>query len=118
MGKRFNFISESKGSKLLFALNDDQAPVVVKYKDGRSHKTKEYNLEELIDVKGWKALGNKFPVQSIIEVTQVQEEEKTESKDTTGDLERLKSEIKEEVEKEENQLGLFEGKKKGEDHDQ
>ena len=117
VGKRFNFISESKGSKLLFALNDDQAPVVVKYKDGRSHKTKEYNLEELIDVKGWKALGNKFPVQSIIEVTQVKEE-KAKSDDSKDDLERLKSEIKDEVEKEENQLGLFEGKKKDEDRDQ
>ncbi|XOV94748.1 MAG: DNA gyrase/topoisomerase IV subunit A [Bacteroidota bacterium] len=109
VGKRFNFISEEKGSKLLFALNGEEALVSVKYKDGRSHQTKDFDLTELIDVKGWKAVGNKLPVQNVLEIAQKMEENDDQTSDEADDdsLEQLKSSIKEEVEKEDNQLGLF-----------
>ncbi len=117
--KRFAFISEGKGSKLYFANNSNNAQVEVTYKDGRNKETKEFDLTELIDIKGWKAIGNKFPIQtiqSIILKPEAQEEENedvqedeiiSEEKSPTIDLEQLKSSIKDEVEKEENQLGLF-----------
>lgn len=109
LGKRFNFISETKGSKLYFACNTDDTTVDVKYKEGRSHQNKTFNLEELIDVKGWKAIGNKFPVQNVLEVNPVESEpeEESTSSEEGGTLEQLKSSVKEEVEKEDNQLGLF-----------
>ncbi len=114
IGKRFNFISESRGSKLFFASNQGETTVDVKYKEGRSHQNKTFNLEELIDIKGWKAIGNKFPVQSILEVKEVVAE--NEASETDGDpIEQLKSSIKEEVEKEDNQLGLFNKGKKAEE---
>ncbi len=106
LGKRFSFISESKGSKLLFAGHDGDNVVDVKYKDGRSHKNKEYDLEELIDVKGWKAIGNKFPVQQVLEVNKTSGSSET-AKSEFASLEQLKSSVKEEVENEDNQLGLF-----------
>ena len=112
IGKRFNFISEAKGSKLYYASNTDETTVDVKYKDGRSHQNKIFELDELIDVKGWKAIGNKFPVQNVLEVKKVEKEEPSEAEDDT--LEELKSSIKEEVEKEDNQLGLFNKGKKEE----
>lgn len=115
--KRFLFISESKGSKLLFANNESNANVNVVYKEGRKKESQEYSLEELIEVKGWKAMGNKFPLQTIqsveVIVTEQVEQDQPEpekvdlKEDLNLDIESLKSVIKNEVEKEENQLGLF-----------
>ncbi|MFY0605412.1 MAG: DNA gyrase/topoisomerase IV subunit A [Cyclobacteriaceae bacterium] len=136
--KRYGFISEEKGSKLIFANNSENANLKVTYKEGRKHETKELNLAEVIDVKGWKAMGNRSPIQNIISAELIPEEkpEKEESKeenqeestpeDTTSkapesieqdekapakkvdfDIKSLKDSIKTEVEKEDNQLGLF-----------
>ncbi len=107
IGKRFNFISESKGSKLFFANNDSSTLVDVKYKEGRSHQNKKYELDQLIEVKGWKAIGNKFPVQNLLEVTPIITEKEPVKEEGSNAIEKLKSTIKEEVEQEDNQLGLF-----------
>ena len=126
LNKRFSIVSEAKGSKLLFISKGIQADVEVTYKEGRKHVTKQIDLINLIDIKGWKAIGNKFPVQDIIKVElkktveaapspvevepvkEVTEQEKPEVDTTPSiDLAALKEEIKEEVEDEENQLGLF-----------
>lgn len=104
LNKRFGFIAESKGSKLIFATNHKNTEVLVKYKDGKKQEEKEMELAELIEVKGWKALGNKFPIQTILSVESVGKEE---NKGEEVDLEKLKDTIKHEVEEEENQLDLF-----------
>ena len=74
----------------------------------------ELTLTDLIDVKGWKAIGNKFPVQNVtkIEAEQpfiplVEIEIKKPEADSTDLIEKLKNDIKDEVEDEDNQLGLF-----------
>jgi topoisomerase-4 subunit A len=122
--KRFLFIGESKGSKLFFANNGNNALVEVVYKDGRSKEKKELDLTDLIDIKGWRAIGNKFNIQTVLSIvlkpTIVAEEsvdiqvaepnneiENVTETDELVDLEQLKSSIKDEVEKEEKQLGLF-----------
>ncbi|WP_258104607.1 DNA gyrase/topoisomerase IV subunit A [Marinoscillum sp. MHG1-6] len=110
--KRFAFISEAKGSKLYYANNADSAPVEVSYKDGRKKEKKEYDLSEMIDVKGWKAVGNKFPIQTVSEIAPRAVQQPVQEKDTEEgpmDLETLKDNIRHEVEDEENQLGLFGG---------
>ena len=114
--KRFLFISEHKSSRLLFASYGDDLEADVTYKDGRKHEKKSFELTGLIDVKGWKAIGNKFPVQQIISI-ELQEEaevldEENESEEDSAGLEKLKNQIKEEVEKEDHQLGLFGGEDK------
>lgn len=113
--KRFGFISEEKGSKLIFANVGNYAMVDVTYKEGRSKENQELDLTEVIDVKGWKAMGNKCPIQNIQEVSlikkEIQQEDDEADDDEKLDLENLKSSIKNEVEKEDNQLGLFGGSK-------
>ncbi len=70
--QRFCFISEDKGSKLVAASTSPNPVVEFKYTKGRG-KSKEVGtdklwLKKLIDVKGWKILGNKlhkYPVSAI-----------------------------------------------------
>ena len=105
VNKRFHFISESKGSKLIFASMKGELKANVTYRVKNKHHHQEYELTDLIEVKGWKALGNKFPIQGIVKVEALVSEKVAESK--SMDLEGLKNEIKEEVEEEDKQLGLF-----------
>nr|WP_262923073.1 DNA gyrase/topoisomerase IV subunit A [Hymenobacter cellulosilyticus] len=60
--KRFVFISETKGSKLLCATCFGEPQVEIKLqRDKKADKeTEKLHLHEFIDVKGWKAMGNKL----------------------------------------------------------
>lgn len=127
LNKRYLFISEAKGSKLMFISKGIDTDVDVTYKEGRKHENKKLDLMNLIDIKGWKAIGNKLPIQQVISVDLVKTEQppkeevkeqpiEAEPKSTeapkaepTIDLNALKDEVKNEVEDEENQLGLFGG---------
>ncbi|MCI1187488.1 DNA gyrase/topoisomerase IV subunit A [Hymenobacter sp. DH14] len=62
LDKRFLFISEAKGSKMLAATANPEPLVEVKFqKDKKAEKEAEkIALHEFIDVKGWKAMGNKL----------------------------------------------------------
>ncbi|TGE26088.1 DNA gyrase/topoisomerase IV subunit A [Hymenobacter aquaticus] len=72
--KRFTFISETKGSKLLCATCFQEPQVEVKLqRDKKADKeTEKIGLHEFIDVKGWKAMGNKlnyFKIHSVALLT-------------------------------------------------
>ena len=56
---KFPFISEASGSKLYFATAAPNPKVKFSHKSGGSKQEENLNLEDFIDVKGWKALGNK-----------------------------------------------------------
>ena len=62
LNKRFSFINESKGSSLVLA-SLSPSPVIeitqVKGK-GKEKEVSETKIDELIDIKGWKATGNKL----------------------------------------------------------
>ncbi|UOG77240.1 DNA gyrase/topoisomerase IV subunit A [Hymenobacter tibetensis] len=60
--KRFVFISETKGSKLLCATCHPEPQVEIKLqRDKKADKENEkLHLHQFIDVKGWKAMGNKL----------------------------------------------------------
>jgi topoisomerase-4 subunit A len=62
MAKRFTFISEAKGSKLLAASTFAAPAVEVKLqRDKKADKeTEALRLDQFIEVKGWKAMGNKL----------------------------------------------------------
>ncbi|MEJ2005195.1 MAG: DNA gyrase/topoisomerase IV subunit A, partial [Cyclobacteriaceae bacterium] len=60
VNKRFTFISESQGSKLLVVSTEDHVEVDVTYQKGRAHEHEFISLEEVVDVKGWKSIGNKL----------------------------------------------------------
>lgn len=62
IGKKFSFISEEKGSKLLLVSTDPSPAFEITYRK-KGSKENERDIivfEEFIDVKGWKAVGNKL----------------------------------------------------------
>jgi topoisomerase-4 subunit A len=60
LNKRFNFITENKQSYLKLVTTDAQAQVSVTLIKGKAEEQMDFDLEMLIDVKGWRALGNKL----------------------------------------------------------
>jgi topoisomerase IV subunit A len=68
--KKFFFISEEKGSKLVLATSINQPQIEVHYtvKGNRDRKTINYDLDVLIDVKGWKANGNRLSPHTVKKV--------------------------------------------------
>ncbi len=84
MDKKFLFIGEEKGSKLLLATTEKDAQVEVHYtvKGDRTRQTAVYDFEMLIDVKGWKATGNKLSPHNVKKVVLLLSEssEKVEAK--------------------------------------
>ena len=115
LNKRFLFISDARSSKLLYAGNLAEPKVEVTYRVKNKHEKQTYDLAELIEVKGWRALGNKFPVQGLVKVEERAPEPLTKDEKTV-DLESLKNAVKNEVEEEDNQMDLFGGGKKENDN--
>lgn len=77
--KEFNFISESIGSRLEFVTTSDNPEIemeVVKGK-GKDKELEVVNLEDIIDVKGWKAMGNRLSQYKVTKVKPVEEPEDT-----------------------------------------
>ena len=75
--KEFVFISEAIGSRLVLVTTSESAEVeveVVKGKD-KARKAETWSLEDLVDVKGWKALGNRLSEYKVTKVTLVQDDE-------------------------------------------
>lgn len=73
--KDFGFISEGIGSRLEFASTADSPEIIAELVKGKS-KTKELEtiyLEEIVDVKGWKALGNRLSPHKVTKLKPVEE---------------------------------------------
>lgn len=68
--KKFVFISEEKGAKLLLAttLKDAQIEVHYTVKGSRERQTTVFDMDMLIDVKGWRANGNKLSPHNVKKV--------------------------------------------------
>lgn len=86
MDKRFCFISEEKGAKLLLATTEESAQIEVHYtvKGSRDRKTSTYDVDMLIDVKGWKATGNKLSPHTVKKVVLLGNKKAKESSDDDG----------------------------------
>jgi len=69
LNKSFLFITESRGSKLEF-VSTHPDPVIEYHTRGKKgdKDVHEGNLSELIDVKGWKAIGNKFTSEKVFKI--------------------------------------------------
>ncbi|WP_242919364.1 DNA gyrase/topoisomerase IV subunit A [Pontibacter liquoris] len=70
IGKRFTFIPETKNSRLEAVSTHPEPLAEIRFKrDRKSEKeTEKLLLSEFIDVKGWKAMGNKLNYHKILEV--------------------------------------------------
>ena len=72
--QRYPFITDHRSSKLYFA-SQAEAPVVqFSYKQKNQKHEQELNLAKFIDVKGWKAMGNKLGEFKILKISGVKEE--------------------------------------------
>ena len=60
--KRFPFITDARSSKLWMASADKQPQASVTFvrEGSRKHEQQVFDLDILVDVKGWKALGNRL----------------------------------------------------------
>ena len=67
--KKFLFITDHKASRLLNVSDNYLPNVQIKHKpDGKTHEFEILPITELVDVRGWKAIGNKLNYQKLIEV--------------------------------------------------
>ena len=76
LDKKFLFISDHKASKLI-AVTDNYAPnVQIKHKpDGKTNELEIIPIDELAEVRGWKALGSKLNYPKLVEVVFLETEE-------------------------------------------
>lgn len=82
--QRFPFITEHKKSKLLFASTHPQAGISYQIKEGSQKVDQELSLPDFIDVKGWRAMGNKVADQKLLAVKPIAAEP------AAGSAEKLK----------------------------
>ncbi|HKZ38737.1 MAG TPA: DNA gyrase/topoisomerase IV subunit A, partial [Chryseolinea sp.] len=91
--KEFGFISETIGSRLVVATTSETPEVeveIVKGKD-KGKSTEVVNLEDVVDVKGWKALGNKLSQYKVTKVTLMQEQDEAGPEEDKGDNELVEA---------------------------
>ncbi len=77
LDKEFGFISEGIGSRLEFVTTSDTPEIEVELVKGKGKdkETEVVNLEEVIDVKGWKSMGNRLSQYKVTKVKPVEEPE-------------------------------------------
>ncbi|MDX1939085.1 MAG: DNA gyrase/topoisomerase IV subunit A [Saprospiraceae bacterium] len=80
LGQRYSYLSEHKDSKLLFASTKTEPRVRYSVKLKNKKMDGEVNLAEFIDVKGWKAIGNRLSDQKLTSIKELSEEEIAKSK--------------------------------------
>ena len=88
LNTRYEFISEHKDSKLLFASMDENPVIAYEYKEKKKGEMYELSIADFIEVKGWKALGNKLEDKRISKISLVEAAEKESDdgdKDSDGD---------------------------------
>ncbi|MEM9832538.1 MAG: DNA gyrase/topoisomerase IV subunit A [Bacteroidota bacterium] len=93
--RRFSFITDARSSKLLVASTERQPQINLTFvRDGsRKHEHQVFDLDVLVDVKGWKALGNRLSKHKVKDVKLLASQspvmggnEATESSPTNGEV--------------------------------
>lgn len=105
LNKKFNFISESRGSYLVVASTDKQPQVELEVMDGKKKEQIVYDIDVLIDIRGWKAVGNKLnPGKKIKNVRLLASKPEN---DMDGGSSGPQDETVDDGDKDEDQMGLF-----------
>jgi topoisomerase-4 subunit A len=99
LDKKFLFISDHKASKLI-AVTDNYAPnVQIKHKpDGKTNELEIIPIDELAEVRGWKALGSKLNYPKLVEVQFIETEEEAPVEKKTPEAPEPELEVEESVE--------------------
>jgi topoisomerase-4 subunit A len=71
--KKFLFISDEKGSKLVFATIDNYPRVEVSHKKDKNAAVvkEEINIDEITEIRGWKAIGSKLTTNIVQNIKQL-----------------------------------------------
>jgi topoisomerase-4 subunit A len=79
LDKEFIFITESIGSRLIYVSTAESPEVEMEVSKGKGKgkAVETINLEEFIEVRGWKALGNRLTANRVLDVRPVNEPEPT-----------------------------------------
>lgn len=109
LDKKFSFIGDVKGSKSLVITNDryPRIEIIHQVKDRGPFETMILEPEGFIDVRGWKALGNKLPFAKVKEVKLLPPKIVKEPAKAAPIVEPVALVPTEPEEKESVQLGLF-----------
>jgi len=86
LDKPFNFISDSKGSKILMATLDQNPTIVIKGGKKGSETESIYDFSEIAELRGWKANGTKLSDNNINSVEVLKLEPEIEEESTTNTL--------------------------------
>ena len=71
---RYEFISDASSSKLYYASTTPHPVIKYSHKSGGTKQEEELDLAAAIDVKGWKALGNKIGDYKVLKVQELKSE--------------------------------------------
>jgi topoisomerase-4 subunit A len=85
LGQRFSFITDHKDSKLLLGTISPKPFVQYSMKIANKKLKGEVDLAEFIDVKGWKAIGNKLSNQKLTDLEEIEPKEPLPDKLQAGD---------------------------------
>jgi len=68
--RRFSFITDARSSKLLVASTERQPQIDLTFvrEGSRKHEHQTFDLDVLVDVKGWRALGNRLSKHKVKDV--------------------------------------------------
>ena len=66
--KKFPFITENRGAKLIVVTTDAQPQVEVTMKRDKKDETATFDLDVVADVKGWKSVGNRLSAHKITSI--------------------------------------------------
>ena len=83
LNKKFNFISDHKQSKLTVVSTEKQPQVKVKFKLDKEVEEKVYDMDMLIDVKGWKSVGNRLSNHKVMNISLVESAKPEKKKENT-----------------------------------
>lgn len=113
LNKKFNFISDHKNSQLTVVTTEKQPQVKVKLQKGKEIDENVYDMDMLIDVKGWRSVGNRLSNHTVKSIQLlVSEKKKTGNTDenlsvgSTVNFD-LKKKDEEDDDEDKEQLGLF-----------
>jgi topoisomerase IV subunit A len=119
INKRFNFITDHKQSYLKVVSTASQPQISVTLTKGKEDELMEYDLDMLIDVKGWKAIGNKLSTYPVKDISLIHSEKAAdENVEESEELAEAEEDSSQELEigskidltpkkDEDEQLGLF-----------
>ncbi|MFN4144637.1 MAG: DNA gyrase/topoisomerase IV subunit A [Runella sp.] len=106
--KKFSFIGDTKGSKLIFVSTDTHPRVEIMVEKNKNETQKEVLvLDSLVEIRGWKALGNRLSAAKIKEIKPLDSLPEVAFAPESSSEEADSNEEVEEVLSDTGQLGLF-----------